>query len=370
MKSALRHALKRDKICANYNQEHMSHEFITDLLLIFGSSLLAFLLTVAAIPSFTRFLIHHKLGKQIRENALTGEKSSIFSALHAKKSGTPTMGGILIWGSTLVIILLSRLASAVGLFDRSLLNRKETWIPIFTLVAVGALGALDDYLNIKGIGKTKGLSAKFKLLWLTVFGGVGAFWFFEKLGFDSINIPWVGDVTIGWWYIPLFIFIILATSNSVNLTDGLDGLASGLLIMAFAAFGIIAYLQGLLILSAFCGVIVGATTAFLWFNVPPALFYMGDTGALSLGATLGVIAMLTDQVLILPFIGFIFVIETLSCIIQITSKKLFKRKVFRIAPVHHHFEAKGWPESKVVMRFWIVGAFATGFGIILSLLTI
>jgi phospho-N-acetylmuramoyl-pentapeptide-transferase len=345
-------------------------ELVKDLFLILGSMLLAFVITVAAIPNFTKFLINHKLGKQIRDNAITGEKSTIFSKLHAKKSGTPTMGGILIWGGTLLVILLSRVMSAIGVFDRSLLNRKETWIPIFTMVAVGFLGALDDYLNIKGIGKTKGLSAKFKLLWLTIFGGVGAYWFFEKLGFDSVHVPFVGDVTIGWWYIPLFIFIILATSNAVNLTDGLDGLASGLLILAFGAFGIIAYMKGLLILSAFCAVIVGSTTAFLWFNVPPALFYMGDTGALSLGATLGVIAMLTDQVLILPFVGFIFVIETLSSIIQITSKKLFKKKVFKIAPIHHHFEAIGWPESKVVMRFWIVGGFATGLGIILAMLNI
>lgn len=345
-------------------------EFTKNLVLIFGSMFLAFSISMILIPPFTKFLISHKIGKQIRENALTGEKSSLFSALHAKKTGTPTMGGILIWGSTLIVVILSRVASALGIFDKSLLNRKETWIPIFTLVAVGFLGALDDYVNIKGLGKTKGLSAKFKMLWLTIFGGVGAYWFYEKLGFDSINIPMIGDVTIGWWYIPLFIFIILATSNAVNFTDGLDGLASGLLILAFGAFGVIAYAKGLLILSAFCGVIVGSTAAFLWFNIPPALFYMGDTGALSLGATLGVIAMLTDQVLILPFVGFIFVIETLSCIIQILSKKIFKKKVFLIAPIHHHFEAKGWPESRVVMRFWILGGFMASAGIILGLLSL
>jgi phospho-N-acetylmuramoyl-pentapeptide-transferase len=310
------------------------------------------------------------MGKQIRENAMTGEKSPIFSSMHAKKAGTPTMGGILIWGCALAVILFSRIISAAGIFDRSLLNRKETWIPVFTMVAVGLLGALDYYLNIKGIGKTKGLGVKFKLLWLTVFAGVGAYWFYSKLGFNSIAIPYVGDVAIGWLYIPLFIFIILATANSVNFTDGLDGLASGLLILSFGAFGVIAYLQGLLILAAFCGVIVGALTAFLWFNVPPALFYMGDTGALSLGATLGVIAMLTDQVLILPFIGFIFVIETISVIIQTFSKKVFKKKVFLSTPIHHHFEAKGWPESKVVMRFWIIGGFAAALGLILSLASV
>lgn len=345
------------------------HETTKDLLLILGSTFLSFIIAFLLVPVFTKFLIRNKIGKQIREVALSGEKSSMFSALHAKKQGTPTMGGILIWGVSLLVVLISRGMSALGVFDRSLLNRKETWIPLFTLVAVGLLGALDDYLNIKSIGKTKGLSAKFKLFWLTVFGGVGAYWFHFKLGFSSISIPFMGSVEIGWLYIPLFIFIILATANSVNFTDGLDGLASGLLIMAFGAFGLIAYMHGMLILSAFCGVISGSLVAFLWFNVPPALFYMGDTGALSLGALLGVIAMLTDQVIILPLIGFIFVVETISVIIQLTSKKLFKRKVFLIAPIHHHYEAKGWPESKVVMRFWIIGGFATTLGVILSIST-
>ena len=344
-------------------------ELVRNLSLILGSTFLAFLITLLLIPRFTKFLIHHRLGKQIREEALTGDKTPIFSAMHAKKAGTPTMGGILIWGCALIVVIISRIISAIGLSDRSLLNRKETWIPIFTMLAVGALGALDDYLNIKGIGKTKGLSAKFKLALLTIFAGVGAYWFFEKLGFSTINIPWVGNMEIGWLYIPLFIFIILATANAVNFTDGLDGLASGLLIIAFGAFGILAYTKGLLILSAFCGVIAGSTTAFLWFNIPPAQFYMGDTGALSLGATLGVIAMLTNEVLILPIIGLVFVIETLSVIIQLLSKKIFKRKVFLVAPIHHHFEAKGWTESKVVMRFWIIGGFAGALGIILGLTT-
>lgn len=342
-------------------------ELIRDLTLIFGSTFLAFAITFALVKPFTRLLIKYRIGKQIRDTAISGEKSVLFSALHAKKSGTPTMGGILIWGCTLIVVLVSRILSAMGVFDRSLLNRKETWIPIFTMVSIGLLGALDDYINIRGLGKTKGLSAKFKLLWLTIFSGFGAYWFFAKLGFDSIAIPGLGDITLGWLYIPLFIFIILACANSVNLTDGLDGLAGGLLIIAFGAIGIIAYAKGLLILAAFCGVISGSTLAFLWFNIPPALFYMGDTGALSLGATLGVIAMLTDQILVLPLIGLIFVIETLSSAIQLFSKKFFKRKVFLIAPIHHHFEAKGWPEAKIVMRFWTVGALAAGIGVILGL---
>ncbi len=343
---------------------------ISNLILIFGSGILAFLIAFVLSPWFTRKLIQFKMGKQIRENAMTGEASPLFSALHAKKSGTPTMGGLLIWGTVLVVVLLSRIFSATGLFDRSLLNRKETWIPIFTLITCGLLGLVDDYLNIKGIGKTKGLSAKIKFLWLTIFSAIGAWWFYAKLGFDSVMIPIPGieALHLGIWYIPLFIFIIIATANAVNFTDGLDGLASGLLIMSFGAFGIIAYVKGLLILAAFCGVICGALLAFLWFNVPPARFYMGDTGSLSLGATLGVIAMLTDQTLVLPLIGFIFVIEALSVIIQITSKKFFKRKVFKIAPIHHHFEQCGWAEFTVVMRFWIIGGIVTAFGLVLGLI--
>lgn len=341
-----------------------------NLILIFGSGFLAFFTTMFLVPFFMKAYTKWKLGQQIKNETLTGAKAPIFSQLHAKKAGTPTMAGVIIWGGSLIAILLSRLFSAIGVFDHSLLNRKETWIPIFTLLTVGLLGALDDYLNIRGIGKTKGLSAKFKLAWLAVFAGAGAYWFFAKLGFDSINIPGIGDIALGWLYIPLFIFIILATSNAVNFTDGLDGLASGLLIIAFGALGIIAYFKGMLILAAFCAVIMGSTTAFLWFNIPPAKFYMGDTGALSLGATLGVIAMLTDQILVLPFIGFVFVLETMSVIIQLTSKKLFKRKVFKVAPIHHHFEAIGWPEYTVVMRFWLIGGFFASLGVIIGLISI
>ncbi len=347
-------------------------EHLQNIILIAGSSILAFLIAVLLTPWFHRQLIRFKIGKQIREVALSGEKSSIFTELHAKKSGTPTMGGLLIWGTIFLVVMISRGLSAFGVFDRSLLNRNETWIPLFTLLTCGVLGAVDDYLNVKGIGKTKGLSAKLKLLWLLIFSGIGAYWFYEKLEYRSINIPLPGieAVEVGIWYIPIFILVIIASANAVNFTDGLDGLASGLLIMAFGAFGIIAYAKGLLILAALCGVISGSLLAFLWFNVPPALFYMGDTGSLALGATLGVIAMLTHQTLILPIIGIIFVIEALSVIIQLTSKKFFKRKVFKIAPIHHHFEKCGWAEFTVVMRFWIIGGIFAVLGTILALINL
>ena len=343
-----------------------------DLILIFGGAFLAFIIALLFTPWFTRLLVKFKIGKQIREEALSGEKASLFAALHAKKQGTPTMGGLLIWGVVLIVVIVSIVFHQLEIFNHSLFNRKETYIPLFTLVTCGVLGAIDDYLNVKGLGKKKGLNAYLKLVWLLIFAGVGAWWFFDKLGFNSINIPLPGfdSLQIGWLYIPLFIFVIVGTANSVNFTDGLDGLASGLLIFAFSAFGILAYVKGLLILAALCGIIIGTLTAFLWFNVPPAKFYMGDTGSLSLGATLGVIAMLTDQVLILPIIGLIFVIETISVIIQLLSKKFFHRKIFKIAPLHHHFEQNGWAEFTVVMRFWIIGGIFAALGTILGLFTI
>lgn len=338
---------------------------LRQLTLIIGSEIFAFLLALLLAPTFIRFLHHHKLGKQLRITATTGEKATIFNELHAKKAGTPTMGGILIWGTVLITAIITHIITVAGFTDHSLINRNETWLPLFTLITTALLGLIDDYINIKG--QSKGLAAKPKMFWLLVFAGMGAWWFYYKLGINMIHIPLIGEVNIGLWYIPLFIFIISGTANAVNFTDGLDGLAGGLLILAFSGFGVIAFTQSLFILAALCAVIVGALLAFLWFNVPPAKFYMGDTGALSLGATLGVIAMLTDSAITLILVGGIFVIETLSVIIQLTSKKLFGRKVFLIAPIHHHFEKLGWSEATVVMRFWILGGMLTALGVILRL---
>lgn len=342
-------------------------ETVRHIFLIFSSFGLAFLMAAIIAKPFIKKLRAFKIGKQIREVATDGKLAKLYHTLHVKKQGTPTMGGILIWGTTLMVLLISRVMSYFGIFEHSLINRKETYLPIFTLITVAFLGGLDDYLNIKGLKESKGLRVKPKFFWLTIFAALGAWWFFFKLGYNHIHIPGIGDYVIGAWYIPLFILVIVATSNAVNITDGLDGLAAGLCIIAFSSFGVIAYLKGLLILATFCAVIVGATLAFLWFNIPPAQFYLGDTGSLSLGATLGVIAMLTDSVLILPFIGSIFVIETLSVILQLTSKKCFNRKIFHIAPIHHHFEQLGWPEHQITMRFWMIGGIMAVFGLILGL---
>jgi phospho-N-acetylmuramoyl-pentapeptide-transferase len=343
---------------------------IRHLSLIFVSFASAFILALLLTKPFIALLKKYKIQKQIREIDSTGQKASIFNLLHKKKEGTLTMGGILVWGTTLIIVFGSRILSGLGLSDHSLLNRKETWLPLAALVVMGLLGAVDDYFNIRGKGKSKGINIKPKFLLLLLFAVLGGLWFHYKLGYDQFHLPGIGDIYLGWMYIPLFALVIFSSANAVNFTDGLDGLAGGLLVIAFASFGVIAFAKGLLILAALCGVLGGATLAFLWNNIAPARFYMGDTGSLALGATLGVIAMLTDSFIPLILIGFIFVVETLSVIIQLISKNFFHKKVFKVAPLHHHFEACGWPETLVVMRFWIVGMIFAGVGLILALLAL
>jgi len=338
---------------------------------IFLLTIIAFWGTIIWTPLLTHFLYKYRLGKKIRE-----EKSApIMAQMHAHKAGTPTMGGILIWGTTLVLAL------GIAFFDRiagweffnhlNFLSRGQTWLPLGALIAASLVGLFDDVLNIKGIGsKGGGLKMRHKLILLFIIGLVGAFWFYFKLDWNQIHIPFIGDFIIGWWVIPIFIFIIVATGNAVNLTDGLDGLAGGLLATSFSAYGIIAFTQQRFDLATFCGVIVGALLAFLWFNIKPARFFMGDTGSIGLGVTLGILAMLTNTIFILPIIGIIYVAEALSVIIQLTFKKLFKKKIFISAPIHHHFEALGWPETKIVMRFWLIGTVMAFGGVIIYLMDI
>ncbi len=336
---------------------------------ILGYAFFAFVVGLILTPRFVSFLIKNKLGKQLRVETVDGKEATIFQKYHQNKFGTPTMGGILIWGSILLTVFFSRILSFTGVVESSLLQRGQVYLPLFVLLTFGILGVIDDYLNVAGLGKKKGIDWLPKLAALCIVSLLGAFWFYFKLGYHEISIPLVGTFSAGWWYIPIFVFVIVGTSNSVNITDGLDGLAGGLLLIAFASFGVLAYFEGLFVLAAFCAVCGGAIAAFLWHNVPPALFYMGDAGALSLGGTLGVIAMMTDQMLILPLVGFVFVIEVLSVIIQLTSKRFRGgKKVFRAAPIHHHFEALDWGESKVTMRLWIVGAFFAFLGIIIGMI--
>lgn len=345
----------------------MLDAFVITKILILSTT--AFVVACLWTPVLTHFLYKYKLGKSIR-SAVT---APMFAELHKKKAGVPTLGGLLMWGTTLLIAVVFALAAAVApdsfLGELNFLSRSQTWLPLAVLVAAGLVGMADDFMNIRKLGTHGGgIDIRHRLMMYILIAAIGAWWFYFKLGWDSLHIPFYGDLPIGWLYIPFFILVIVATSFSVNQTDGLDGLAGGTLASAFSAYAVISLIQGRFDLAALCAVIVGSLLAFLWFNIYPARFIMGDTGAMSMGVTLGVVAMLTNSALLLPIIGIVFVVEALTTIIQLTSKKLFKKKVFLIAPIHHHFEAKGWPEPKVVMRFWVISWIGAGIGLIVVLL--
>jgi len=336
---------------------------------IFVLTSLAFVVTVAWTPLLTNFLYRHRLGKQIREGGAT----PIFSALHRSKAGTPTMGGLLIWVTTLgfavVPWFLDRVAGIDFFHQLNFLTRAETFLPLGALVAASLVGLVDDIYTVKRKGaEGGGLRVRQRLIIYAMIALAGAWWFVTKLDWTTLHVPFVGSFDVGFWYVPIFVTIIVATSHSVNVADGLDGLAGGLLLSSFVAYGAIAFTQGKFSLATFCGVIVGALLAFLWFNIHPARFFMGDTGSMGLGTTLGVVAMLTNSALFLPIIGLLFVLESSSVLAQVASKKIWKRKIFRSAPIHHHFQAIGWPEPKVVMRFWIISAMGAIAGFVLFLL--
>lgn len=351
---------------------------VVNTLKILLTGMVAFLLAFFVTPLWTNILFKYKIGIKIKDCSVQGEKLTYVNKLHKNKNGTPTMGGVIVWVSVIVLAFASEwlfpwiaVWTNTDFFARmDFLSRSQTWLPLFALGMGGLLGLLDDYMSVRGIGKNKGGGMRFimRFYWLVAIAGLGAWWFYDKLGWDEIHIPGMGDFAIGWWYIPVFIFVILFTAISSNETDGLDGLNGGVLLMAFSAFAIIAGMQNKMDLASFCAAVSGALLAFLWFNVYPARFFMGDTGAMSLGVTLGVVAMLTDSAIVLFILVFLYVLESGSVVIQLTSKKLFKRKVFLSAPLHHHFEAKGWPEPKVVMRAWIFTMMTTIVGVIIAIL--
>lgn len=347
----------------------MLEGFVMTKMLILST--MAFVVACVWTPVLTHFLYKYRLGKSIR-SAVT---APMFAELHKKKAGVPTLGGLLMWGTTFGIAMVFAVGGALWpdsiLGELDFFSRSQTWLPLAALVAAGLVGMADDFMNIHKLGTHGGgIDIRHRLVLYALIAAIGAWWFYIKLGWDSLHIPLYGDISIGWWYVPFFILVIVATSFSVNQTDGLDGLAGGTLASAFAAYAVISLVQGRYDLAALCAVIVGSLLAFLWFNIYPARFIMGDTGAMSMGVTLGVVALLTNSALLLPIIGFVFVIESATTILQIASKKLLKRKIFLIAPIHHHFEAKGWPEPKVVMRFWVVSWIGAGVGLIVSLLDV
>lgn len=350
---------------------------VMNIIKILATGFLAFILTFILTPLWTHFLYQYKIGIRIKKQSVSGEKLNFVSEMHKNKSGTPTMGGLLIWGPVLILILASHFIfpyiaywSGSNFIARLDFFNRRTWLPLFALVSAGILGLFDDWMSVRGLGANKGGGMRFanRFWWLFIISVVGAWWFFDKLGWHSIHIPAVGDFSIGWWYFPLFIFVILFSAISSNETDGLDGLNGGVLLIAFTSFAIISFFQNKVDLASFCSALAGSLLAFLWFNVYPARFFMGDTGAVSLGATLGVVAMLTNSALVLFLIVFLYLIESGSVVIQLASKKIFHKKIFLAAPIHHHFEAKGWPETKFTMRAWILTGLGAALGVLIGIL--
>ncbi len=330
-------------------------------------TIVSFVAAMVWAPILIRFLRRVGAGKSIRDSA----SAPVAAALHAKKAGTPTMGGVVVWATVVIAALAIGAGCDVfngGWCQWNFLSRTQTLLPLGALVAAALVGLVDDYLNMRKIGPAGGgLRMRHRLIGYCLIAVGGAWWFYSKLQWDVLHVPFVGNFDINGWYVLFFVFVIIATSFSVNETDGLDGLAGGPLVASFAAYAVIAFTQGKADLAVFCAAIVGALFGFLWYNVTPASFFMGDTGAMSLGTALGVVAMVTNQPLLLPIIGLPFVIESVSVLIQITSKKLFKRKVFKSAPIHHHLEASGWTESQIVFRVWLISLLSAGVGVVLAL---
>lgn len=332
----------------------ISDEALYGLLLTVGT----FLLSMAFTPIYTHFAYKYKFWKKQKKTTVTGEALPIMTKLHAHKFKRPfpTMAGIIGIVAVAVITLIFNL------------DRGQTWLAIAGFVAGGAIGLIDDGINIFGTGEgAAGLRGPLKFFLISVVGLALGWFFAAKIGWTTLMVPYLGRFDVGVvGMILIFAFSVVATANSVNITDGLDGLSGGLTMMAYAAFGVIALLQDQYMLFGFCMTVVGWLLSYIWFNVPPARFMMGDSGSFALGAGLGVVAVMTDSFLLLPVIGLLFVIETGSSLIQIISKKLFHRKIFISAPLHHHLEAKGWGEAKIVMRFWIIGGVLAILGIYIA----
>jgi phospho-N-acetylmuramoyl-pentapeptide-transferase len=332
---------------------------IVRILLIGGIS---FALAMLFEPVLYRFLLRFKRGKQIR-----AEGAPVFASMHVKKAGTPTMGGVMIWGVLLAVILIFfALSEMLGGFWSWLnfLSRKETLLPLAMFVLAALAGLFDDILGVFGIGpRGGGLRVREKVLLYVAIAALGAWWFYAKLGFSSIHVPFWGEVSLGFLYVLFFILIVSATAFSVNEADGLDGLAGGVVLPAYGSLGVVAFVQERYDLAVFTACIIGALLAFLWYNIYPAKFFMGDTGAMALGIGLGFLAMYTNTALLLPFFGLVLVFESLSVIVQKGYKAVFGKKLFLSTPIHHHFEARGWHETRVTMRFWIMSAISASLGL-------
>jgi len=336
---------------------------------------MAFFLGVFITPLATHFFFKHKMWKKYSRN---GEISSPdFHKIHNEQEelNTPRVGGIIIWFSALMSTLLFYLAAVIfpGVVTEKMnfLSRNQTLIPFFTLLFGSLLGLSDDLIQIYGNGKFARDDTSWrnwKAFLVASLSLLIGFWFFYKLGMSAINIPFDGEFYLGILIIPFFIIVALATFSG-GVIDGIDGLSGGVFASIFSAYSAIAFANNQIDLAAFSGAVAGAIFAFLWFNIPPARFYMGETGIMGLTITLATLAFLTDSVLILPVVALPLVLTSGSVILQIFSKKFFGKKLFRLAPIHHHFESLGWPSYKVTMRFWVLSVVFAIIGIILAIIS-
>lgn len=353
-----------------------------DIIKVFIPATASFAIGILSAPLLTHYLYKHKVWKKTTgKTALDGTAAVEFERIRTTMHGdtetkTPRMGGILIWASVAVVTLalwaLARLAPSALTGKLDFLSRSQTWIPFVTLVVGGLMGFLNDLLDIQPGGE-KGISLKARLLFVAVVAGLVGWWFYAKLGMTAIGIPGDGTLALGALIVPLYVLVSLGIYAG-GVIDGIDGLSGGVFASIFMAYAGIAYFQNQINLAALCGTIVGAILAFLWFNIPPARFWMTETGTMGLTMTLAAVAFLTDTlgggygVLALPVIAFPLVITVLSNIIQVASKKIRGKKVFRIAPLHHHFEAIGWPSYKVTMRYWVISVMFAIVGMTVALI--
>ena len=352
-----------------------------DIIKVFTPTALAFVLGIAITPLVTHYLYSFQMWKKKagKGAGYGGGGTPIFDKLHKDKdTNTPRMGGIVIWASLLLTICAIAILEAVApdtlLGSLNFLSREQTWLPLFALLVGAGVGFLDDLLVVRGTGKhfAGGLPLSQRLAVVATTAIFSAWWFYEKLEVSSVNLIGYGSVELGIWFIPFFVFVATCVYMS-SVIDGIDGLSGGVFMFIFACYAGIAFFQNQLDIAAFCAALVGGILAFLWFNVPPARFYMTETGVMALTMCLTIIAFMTDEigggegVSILPIAGSLLAITVISNTAQILSKKIRKKKVFLIAPIHHHFEAIGWPGHKVTMRYWILGFISAIIGLLLSI---
>ncbi|MDD5568809.1 MAG: hypothetical protein PHG23_00080 [Candidatus Pacebacteria bacterium] len=349
---------------------------------IFILAFLSWLISFFVAKYLIKFLYRIKFWKkEARAKTIDGREASVFLSMHKERETTvPRGGGIVIWATVIILLgiclLLSNFTDIWWLKKFNFLSREQTWIPLFALVSASIIGLIDDILVVYGRGKYIGGGLKFRtrLILVILIGLIGGLWLYFKLGLSTIRIPLLFnfpegiDVPLGLWYIFLYVVVSLASWSS-GVVDGLDGLAGGVFGSIFGAFTIIAFAQGSVDMAAFCAIILGALFSFLWFNIPPAKFYMGETGILGLTMTMTAVAFLTDSVAVLPIIAGVLVIETGSVIIQLISKKITGKKIWLSTPIHHHLEAIGWQPQQITMRFWIISIIFAILGVSIKLLT-